>query len=102
MFLSDCMWSPAHGADPSAADAAGNTPLSQVQSKEYTGYEPRPDELDEAQRISMAMGVPLRVEASYPSLIDLFPKLKRRASKTKKKKKKTQKKQAAKPDAGEL
>jgi hypothetical protein len=36
-------------------------------------YEPRPEDLTEAQRVTVAMGVPLKVTKSFSSLTALLP-----------------------------
>ena len=54
--------------------------------KRYTEHEPRPEELSEAQRVAVAMGVPLKVEKHFHSLEKLRPQKKAKKHKTKAKK----------------
>ncbi len=61
--------------------------------KRYTEYVPRPEELSEAQRVTVAMGVPLKVEKRFHSLEKLRPQ------KNANKKRKSQKKKGAKKHA---
>lgn len=41
--------------------------------KQYTEHEPRPEDLSDAQRVTVAMGVPLKVEKHFHSLEKLWP-----------------------------
>lgn len=78
------------GGDPNAADDAGTTPLEMAMDKRYTEHEPRPEDLSEAQRVTKAMGVPLKVEKHFHSLEELHRK--KKSKKKQRKKKQTKKK----------
>ena len=112
-----------HGADPNLADHDGHTPLAMSADKSFTegvsvphatsrsrrpsmqqrldtrlspAQVPRPEDLTEAQRVSFAMGVKLKVEKKFASLDALRPKKKKKtksSKKTKKKKKPSEEKE---------
>lgn len=79
------------GGDPNAADHDGVTPLTMATDKRYTEHEPRPEDLTEAQRVTVAMGVPLKVEKHFESLEELQPKRKSHKKQKKQNKKKKKK-----------